>query len=348
MTWGVGIIGAGPGVAALHAPTLARTGGDFRLVHVSDAGSGRAALVAERFGARASTGIDALLADPDVDVVAVCSPPAQHAAHVRASLAAGRRAIFCEKPLADTAAEAERLVAECAAVGALLVVGANHLFDPAWGRATHHIGALDGRIASVTVTLCLSPNDRYHALTMGERLPAAAPPRRPPLDLDDPEQSAAIVRQLVAGLGVHDLPLVRDLLPAAPELVWARPVAPIGFDLALRADGALVRFTAVMLPEGADSLWRVSVATAAARVEIEFPPPFVHVGGARTTVRDAQGVRTVYPVDRRDGYEVEWRALAALLRGESAMEYDELRADAVFVTTIADAAAAAVRAGGMR
>ncbi|KTS11856.1 Gfo/Idh/MocA family protein [Microbacterium testaceum] len=348
MTWGVGIIGSGPGVAALHAPTLVRTGGDFRLVHVSDAGSGRAAAIAERFGARASTGIDALLADPEVDVVAICSPPALHAEHVRASLAAGRRAIFCEKPLADTAQDAELLVAECAAVGALLVVGTNHLFDPAWGRATHHLNALEGRISSVTVTLCLSPNDRYHALTMGEPLPSAPPAKRPPLDLDDPEQSAAIVRQLVAGLGVHDLPLVRDLVPGGPEVLWARPVPPIGFDLALRANGALVRFTTVMLPEGADSLWRVSVATAGARVEVEFPPPFVHVGGARTTVRDAQGVRTVYPIDRRDGYEVEWRALAALLRGEAAMEYDELRADAAFVTAIADGAAEAVRDGTVR
>jgi len=346
MTWGVGIIGSGPGVAALHAPTLARTDGDFRLVHVSDAGSGRAAMIAGRFGARASVGIDTLLADPEVDVVAVCSPPSLHAEHVRASLAAGRRAIFCEKPLADTAEEAERLVAECAAVGALLVVGTNHLFDPAWVRATHHLSALEGRISAVTVTLCLSPNDRYHALTMGEPLPAGSSARRPPLDLDDPEQSAAIVRQLVVGLGVHDLPLVRDLVPETPELVWARPIAPVGFDLALRATGALVRFTTVMIPEGADSLWRVSVAAAGARVEVEFPPPFVHVGGARTSVRDAQGVQTLYPIDRRDGYEVEWRALAALLRGEAAMEYDELRADAAFVTAIADGAAEAVRVGG--
>ncbi len=176
MTWGVGIIGSGPGVAALHAPTLARVSEDFRLVHVSDAGSGRAAVIADRFGARASTGVEGLLADGEVDVVAICSPPARHAEHVRAALAAGRRAIFVEKPLADTADDAARLVEECAAVGALLVVGTNHLFDPAWAKATHHLHAIDGRISSVTVTLCLSPNDRYHALTMGEPLPAG--PRR--------------------------------------------------------------------------------------------------------------------------------------------------------------------------
>ncbi|MBD8206796.1 Gfo/Idh/MocA family oxidoreductase [Microbacterium sp. CFBP 8790] len=346
MAWGVGIIGAGPGVAALHAPTLARTAGDFRLVHVSDAGSGRAAAIAERFGARSSSGLDALLADPDVDVVAICSPPAQHAAHVRASLAAGRRALFCEKPLATSLAEAEQIVAACAAAGALLVVGTNHLFDPAWVRATHYLDAIDRRIAAVTVTLCLSPNDRYHALVMGEPLPAPPGSARPPLDLSDPAQSAAIVRQLIVGLAVHDLPLVRDLVPDATEVAWARPIAPIGFDLGLRSADAVVRFTVLMVPEGADSLWRVSIATAGDRIDVDFPPPFVHAGSARIAVRDARGVETVYPLDRRDGYDAEWGALAALLRGDTAMEYDELRADAAFVLAVADAAAAVIRGGG--
>jgi predicted dehydrogenase len=347
MSWGVGIIGAGPGVAALHAPTLARTGGDFRVVHISDGGSGRATALAERFDARSSSGIEKLLADPEVDVVAVCSPPEHHAAHVRASLAAGRRAIFCEKPLATTLDDAERIVAECAEAGALLVVGTNHLFDPAWSRATHHLHALRERVRSVSVTLSLTPNGRYHEVVMGAPLPTAPGPARPPLDPSNAELSARIVRQLIVGLAVHDLPLVRDLVPDATEVVWARPVAPIGFDLALRSSAALVRFTAVMGPEGADSLWRVTVATDSARIDVEFPPPFVHAGSARTTVRDGRGVETVYPIDRRDGYDAEWRALGALLRGETAMEYDELRADAVFVIAVADGAAAAVRAGGI-
>ncbi|ALX66616.1 Gfo/Idh/MocA family protein [Microbacterium sp. XT11] len=344
MTWGVGIIGSGPGVSALHAPILARTDGDFRLVHVSDGGSGRAAMIAERFQARWSSGVDDLLADPEVDVVAVCSPPELHAAHVRAGLAAGHRAIFCEKPLAGSADEAARLVAECAAAGALLVVGTNHLFDPAWRRAVRHLD-VDGPVSSVSVTLCLSPNDRYQRLVTGEPMPVPSGSGRPPLDLEDPAQRAHLVHQLVTGLAVHDLALVRDLVPGAPEVVWARTVAPVGFDLGLRAGDGLVRFTTAMLPEGADSLWRVSATTAAARIEVDFPPPFVHVGGARTTVRDAQGVQTVYPCDRLDGYEAEWKALAALLRGEAAMEYDEVRADAVFVATVADDAAAAVRGG---
>src|SRR4051812_2465244 len=105
MPHGVGVIGSGPGVAALHLPTIARLPADFRVVHVSDAGSGRAEALAARTGARSSRGIEELLADPAVEVVAICSPPAEHAAHILASVAAGKAAILCEKPIATTLAD---------------------------------------------------------------------------------------------------------------------------------------------------------------------------------------------------------------------------------------------------
>ncbi len=346
MKWGVGVIGAGPGAAALHVPTIARVGDAFRLVHIADAGSGRARGVAEGMGVRASSGIEALLADPDVDVVAICSPPSEHAAHVRAALVAGKRAILCEKPVGTTREEARAVLDECAEAGVLLVVGTNHLFDPAWSRAKHHLDAGGSPISTVTVTLALAPNGRYHDLVMGS--PPVPGQARPPLDLTDPELSAAIVRQLVVGLAVHDLPLVRDLLPGFERVEFARAVPPIGFDIGLRTGGALVRLSAVMLPDGADSLWRLSIATSHDRIDVEFPPPFVHAGSARSTVRDISGRTTVYRTEPLDGYEAEWRALASLLAGESAMEYAELLSDALDVIEIADAAADLVRQGGAR
>lgn len=98
MAWSIGILGAGPDVAALHLPVLEGLADLFRVVHVADAGSGRAQALAERSGARWSTGEVDLLADPAVDVVAICSPPQEHARQILAALAAGKRAIFCEKP----------------------------------------------------------------------------------------------------------------------------------------------------------------------------------------------------------------------------------------------------------
>lgn len=345
MVWRVGMVGAGPGVAALHAPTLARVADEFRLVHVSDGGSGRADEVASRFGARSSRGTDDLLADPEVEVVAICSPPAEHAGQIRAALAAGKRAIFCEKPVATTAEDARDVLAACADAGVLLVIGTNHLFDPAFARAKRHLDAAGLRVDAVSVTLALAPNGRFHELVTGEAPPPPPVGSRRPLDLSDPDLCATIVRHLVVGLAVHDLPLVRDLLPGFEDVAFARAVPPIGFDLGFRSGGALVRFSVVMLPDGADTLWRMAVSTDGDRIEVDFPPPFVHAGSARVTVRDPAGRTTLFATEPMDGYEAEWRALAALLRGEAPMEYAELLADAENVVAIADAAAAAVREG---
>jgi hypothetical protein len=46
-----------------------------------------------------------------------------------------------------------------------------------------------------------------------------------------------------------------------------------------------------------------------------------------------------------DGYVAEWRALADLLDGGRAVEYDHILDDALFAVELADAAAAAVLAG---
>src|SRR6478736_4181940 len=126
------------------------------------AGSGRAAELAARVGARSSSGIDELLADDRVSVVLLCTPPAEHAAQILASVAAGKRAILCEKPLATTVADAEAVVRACRAAGTALLVGTNHLYDPAWGRAKHHLLAGGHQVRAISVTLALPPNGRYH------------------------------------------------------------------------------------------------------------------------------------------------------------------------------------------
>lgn len=340
---GVGLIGAGPGSSALHAPTLARAGG-FRLVHVSDSGGGRAAALAAPFGARSSSGVEDLLADPDVDVVAICSPPEQHADHVRAAVAARKRGILCEKPLALTAGDARDVIARCRKAGTALVVGTNHLFDPAWARATHHLVSGGGRIRSVSITAALPPNERYHRLVSE---PAGAPSGPPLLpDLGDAAVAAAVVRRLVSGLAVHDLPSLRDLAPRVDAVVHAAPVPPLGYSIGLRAGDVAVQLVATMRPAGADALWRLTLSTATDTVEVSFEPSFVHSGSATVRVRAADGTETVYPRLAEDGYVTEWRALAAALDGDP-VEYDELLADALYAIDLTDAVSAAVRQAGV-
>jgi predicted dehydrogenase len=343
----VGIVGAGPGTWALHLPTLAAFADDFRVVHIADSGGGRADLLAHRAGIRASSTAQELMADPDVDVIAICTPPATHAPLILDAVRAGKRAIFCEKPIATTHEELEAVLEACTLAGVTLVVGTNHLFDPAWSRVKHHLNAAEVRVLSVSATLSLAPNGRYHDV-VADAVTAPAPPARPPIDPGDRVVSAHIVRQLVVGLAIHDLPLIRDLAPAFDAVTHARPIAPIGYDVGFVASGALVRLTAVMNPAGADTMWRLRIVTTHDRIEVDFPPPFVHAGGARVRVWDEGGRLLRFATDHSDGYFEEWRALAELLRRERPMEYEELEADARFAIDIADAAAAHIREGGVR
>jgi predicted dehydrogenase len=341
MPHGVGIVGAGPGVSALHLPILARLPERFTVVHIADGGSGRAAVLAARVGARHSSGLDEILADPRVEVLAICSPPAEHADHILAAVSAGKRAIFCEKPIGTTVASAEAAVEACRAAGVPLIVGTNHFYDPAWGRARHHLQTSGGPVVSISVTLALPPNGRYHDAVTELAEPSAG---RPAPDLSRPEVAAGVVRQLLTGLAIHDLPLVRDLAPVFERVVFARPIAPIGYAVGFVASGIPVQLTAVMLPDGADALWRVTVTTTGDRLDVSFPPAFVHAGSASVRVLAADGRDTTYAREAENGYLAEWRALAQVLTDGVPVEYDELLDDVRYGLRLAEDAASLVEA----
>lgn len=343
MALGVGIIGAGPGVAALHLPTLARFSDELRVVHISDAGSGQASQLAARVGARSSSGIEDLLADGEVSVVVICSPPAEHAAHILAAVDAGIKIILCEKPLAQTAGEAQEVATACRDSGTAVLVGTNHRFDAGWIAASDWLDNHGGEINSVTVTLALPPNGRYHELVTELAAATASHPRAP--DLGNAAIAASVVRQLVIGLAVHDLPALRRIVPRIDEVVFARPLAPIGFSIGARGGEVAVQLTTVMLSEGADALWRLSVDTSTGRIDIDFAPAFVHAGGARVRVITRDGSTTELPRVGADGYLAEWRAVLDLAVDPSAADYDALLDDALYAVALADGAHDAVLRG---
>ena len=55
--------------------------------------------------------VDALIADPSIEIVLVLTPPAAHAAVSRAAIAAGKH-VYSEKPLATTRADAAAILAD--------------------------------------------------------------------------------------------------------------------------------------------------------------------------------------------------------------------------------------------
>lgn len=95
--------------------------------------------MAARFGAEASDDWRTTVTRPDVDAVVVCTPPHVHAEIAIAALRAGKD-VLCEKPLARTVAEAERMVAAARETGRVLKCGFNHRHHPAV-RDAHRVVA---------------------------------------------------------------------------------------------------------------------------------------------------------------------------------------------------------------
>jgi predicted dehydrogenase len=121
----IGVVGLG-----YWGPNLARNFDrlpDARLAWICDGDEQARTRLAEAFPeARATADLEDLLADPELDAVAVATPVPTHAALAERVLAAGKHC-FVEKPLAQSASDAERVVEAAAEAGRTLMVG--HLLE---------------------------------------------------------------------------------------------------------------------------------------------------------------------------------------------------------------------------
>ncbi|MCC2334779.1 Gfo/Idh/MocA family protein [Cellulomonas wangsupingiae] len=108
----------------------------------------RTAAAAERLGWRTSTtDWRELLARDDVDLVDICTPGDTHAEIAIAALQAGKH-VLCEKPLANSVAEAEAMVAAAqAAPDQVAMVGYSYRRVPAIALARRLVA--EGRIGTV-------------------------------------------------------------------------------------------------------------------------------------------------------------------------------------------------------
>jgi threonine dehydrogenase-like Zn-dependent dehydrogenase len=128
-TFGVGVVGYGSYFRSMLLPLLKHHPG-FRLASAcSRSGlSVRAAVENDGF-AKGTTDYPQLVADPDVDVVYVATRHDLHYSVASAAVDAGK-AVFVEKPMTMTVADAHSLCDAVAAKGVLLTVGFNRRFSP--------------------------------------------------------------------------------------------------------------------------------------------------------------------------------------------------------------------------
>ena len=126
----VGVIGSG-GIAGLHLSILAKRLDDVELMTVVDVREDAARAAAEKYGVqRPGVDYESALAG-DVDAVLICVPTYLHADIACAALRAGK-AVFCQKPMARTMAQAEAMAQAAAESGAPLQIGFVRRFDDEW------------------------------------------------------------------------------------------------------------------------------------------------------------------------------------------------------------------------
>lgn len=338
---GVGILGAGPVTQAIHLPSLARLQDILEVRNIMDVDPAVAESVASRVGSAFSTSVEELLADPAVDVVAICSPHQFHAAQVIAACRAGKKAVLCEKPFAMNGEEAASISAVSAETGVPIIVGAMHTFDPGWLAAEAVWGDLPGKVHTIRSSIVLPPNPRFEdfATEVVGRRPLPVP------DSVGAEAARAQLRGGVMGLAIHDLPLVRRFTPdfASVEVLSAETVKPFGYTISLRAGDVTIELRAAMNATWEPS-WVFEAIADDTTLSIDFTPSYVHAGSSTARIITS-GNTTVLGPYPSNGYEGEWRKLAELARGSgSAPSAQTLIDDLEFALAIAEAASASVGA----
>lgn len=117
----VAILGGGF-MGATHAKGFEALGGRVRVKTVCSRTTERAQRVAESVGAAFTTDLDAVLTDPEIDLIDICLPTPLHRTIAERSFGE-KKHVFLEKPIALTLEDADAIVRAAEESGRQLMVG---------------------------------------------------------------------------------------------------------------------------------------------------------------------------------------------------------------------------------
>ncbi len=312
----VGVAGLGAVAQAVHLPLLARLDATFEIAAIADLSPSLLARIGDRYGvpeaARASS-VDGLLGVAELDALILLTS-GSHGGAALAALDAGL-AVLCEKPLATTLGEADRLAASPNANRLLL--GYMKAFDPAVEEARRHAAGATPELAelrAIEVTVLHPTSESQLAFAH----------LAPPADDADPAVLAALGRasaglvetalgpaaggpvgrlytNLLLGSIVHELSVIRSVTGEAGPLavdhvdVWPDGAWPPSVAIAGRLPGG-VRVTIGWHYLDAYPAYREDVRFhhRGGSLELSFPAPYrlheptlltVSTGGSETRRR---------------------------------------------------------------
>ena len=141
----MGVLGTGR-IGSMHADLLQTQVAGAEVVAVFDVMAESAAKAGTAVDAAVMDSAQALIENPDVDAVAICTSTDTHVDLMVAAAQAGKP-IFCEKPISLDIAEVDRGLAAVAAAGVSLQIGFNRRFD--LGHAAVRQAVVDGTVGDV-------------------------------------------------------------------------------------------------------------------------------------------------------------------------------------------------------
>ena len=181
----VGVIGLGR-LGRVYAADLAHRVPNARLVAVADKQADLAESFAKEYGVpKWYKSHGDLLDDKDVAAVAVITSTSTHREVVIDAVNAGK-AVFCEKPISISLAEAEEMLRAVQSAGAFLQMGFQRRFDAGYVAAKKKVDA-----GAIGTPVLLKSTSRD--------------PFRPPIEFCDPRVSGG----LIADMGIHDFDVAR-------------------------------------------------------------------------------------------------------------------------------------------
>ena len=260
--WGV----LGPGRIARSFVTDLALVPDGHLVATGSRVEERAARFAAEFGGRAHGSYEALVADPEVDVVYVATPHALHDAHVRLALEAGK-AVLCEKPMTLDAESTAALFDEAERRGLFLM-------EAMWTACHPMIRTLLRLLASGE-----HGTPRQVHASIGFVVPGAT---------DGGEQTGRLLDPALGGgalldMGIYPLTFAHLVLGEPERLEAVAHLSTMGIDLDVSVAG--------LHPKGATSALTATLTsqpsvTATVATELgcfDLPRPFYNPGRIRWT-----------------------------------------------------------------
>lgn len=309
----VAVFGAGR-IGRIHASNLAALPG-VQLDSICDPSTEAASDLAQSLGAKVST-IEAVLADKQIDTVAICSPTVTHSDLITRAAAAGKH-IFCEKPVDLSVPRAQACAEAVKAAGVACMIGFQRRFDPTFNEASRRLRA--GDIGNPEMLIITSRD-----------------PGAPPAEYI--KGSGGIFRDML----IHDLDVFRWILCAdGDEAAWLAATGSVLTDPSI-ADLGDYDSTAVTIRTRKGRLCQINTSRRAAygydqRFEVLGSKGLLQCGNQTPTgvvQSDASGVHS----DKPEAFFLQ--RYAAAYRLEIEHFFETLQSGGTFRTTVADGVAA--------